>query len=120
PPVFCREALKAAVSQNLDQVAWVEGESGVAFAGECEHGIWSQPDGAIHAAGQVDSQEWKGWVRDRVDHRPDPISLFWPQDVIIASKGDDAGVRRGAGHRRDPVAIQSGTGDEVTTLDRAK
>ena len=61
------QLVDAAESSNFEHVFQIEGSEVVALAIQSKNGIRSQPNITIHAGCVVDAQEWKFWIRNRVN-----------------------------------------------------
>ena len=58
----CVCVLNSLESHHLLEVSPAKVGKLVSLSGECQHCIWSQPHGSVHARGEVNTKEWKSRI----------------------------------------------------------
>ena len=91
----------------------------IALAGEGEHRVRAGPHLAVDALREVDAQEREARIGNRVDQPANERACVGRQRVVVAAERDDPLASGVAGHRREPIGLQPGAGDDVARHDVA-
>ena len=91
----------------------------VALAGEGEHRVRAGPHLAIDALGEVHAEEREARIGNRVDEAANERPGVGRQRVVVAAERDDPLAAGVAGHRREPIGLETGAGDDVARDDVA-
>src|SRR5207237_10401070 len=67
PPVAPGHPVEARPAQQARQLASTDARPAIPLLRQCQEGIRSNPDRAVHPPGEVHDKDWKGRVGDRID-----------------------------------------------------
>ncbi len=112
-----REAPEARVGERRDRVTRAESEPPVALARQRQNGVRPGDDRVVVLAGEVDTEERKGWIGHRIDQSAHERGGVRAQGVVVAAERDDPRGRLEPGQARQPVRLQAGAADQVLRSD---
>src|SRR5207244_1914140 len=90
----------------------------VPLPGGREDRAWSQPHRAIDLACEVNAEEWKRGVGDRVDQASDEIGSLGFELPVLTAKRDDARCRALSRCAGQAVGVQSRAYDDAVGAQR--
>src|SRR5207248_1039680 len=91
----------------------------VAFTFEGKHGVWSCFDTTGNSPREVNSEEGKARIGDRVDQIPHQIAARRNDFVVLAAERDNLQSLRISGQPHDAIAVKSAAVDREIRLNRA-
>lgn len=108
-PVSTSQDTKTRIGNRFPEIVPVDVCSTISLAGEGQNGIRPEPHRAIQAGGEMDTEEGKARIGDRIDVGAHEVTAFRTENIVVPTEGHDGGVRSATARSCQAVAEQTST-----------